>query len=74
MAKSKNVYDQFIITAGVFNEFNTTDPKLDEHVGIIAFDRDDPYKSISDHNTLKFQISDHRPIWIRLQIDGGDDD
>ena len=73
IAKSKNMYDQFIITKGVDHEFGTESADGSD-VGIIAFDMEEPYKSITDHNDVKCRVSDHRPIWIRLRIDGGDDD
>lgn len=73
VAKSKNIYDQFVITQGAFNEFGTDDPKLGDNVGIIAFDQKPKYKNM-DHNSVKYSVSDHRPIWIRFRIDGNDDD
>ena len=30
--------------------------------------------TITDHNTVKYQVSDHRPAWARFRIDMGDDD
>jgi endonuclease/exonuclease/phosphatase family metal-dependent hydrolase len=73
VAKKNNIYDQFIITAGAFHEFGTDDPQLGVHVGIIPFDMDQGYLSM-DHNQVKFAISDHRPIWIKMEVDLGDDD
>ena len=73
VAKSKNMYDQFIITKGVDHEFGAESADRSD-VGIIAFDMEEPYKSITDHNEVKYRVSDHRPIWIRLRIDGNDDD
>ena len=74
VAKSRNLYDQISITKGVFNEFDTSDPIFGEDVGIIAFDMDVHYSAINDHNRVKFEVSDHRPIWIRIRIDKADDD
>ena len=74
VAQSKNVYDQIIITQGAFREFGTTEPKLGTHVGIIAFDTQAPFNAISDHNEVKYRVSDHRPIWARFRIDLEDDD
>jgi endonuclease/exonuclease/phosphatase family metal-dependent hydrolase len=74
VAPSKDLYDQIIITDGAYREFGSDSPVLGQHVGIIPFDMDAPYSSITDHNEVKFKVSDHRPIWIRLRIDGGDDD
>jgi len=73
IAQSRNTYDQFIITAGAFNEFGTTDPVLGTDVGIIAFDQDAAFTAMG-HNGIKYMVSDHRPIWIRLRIDLPDDD
>lgn len=74
IAKSKNIYDQVIITQGSFREFDTASPAIGKDVGIIAFDMKPRFSSITDHNELKYRISDHRPIWIRFRIDLGDDD
>ena len=41
---------------------------------IIPFDMQQAFSSIADHNGVKFKVSDHRPIWLRLRIDGPDDD
>lgn len=73
VAKSMNIYDQFIITAGAFNEFGTTEPVFGEHVGIVPFDQEAPYKTM-DHNSIKYKVSDHRPVWLRFRIDQNDDD
>jgi endonuclease/exonuclease/phosphatase family metal-dependent hydrolase len=69
-----DLYDQVIITAGAFREFDTDDPQLDTHVSIVAFDTAAPYAAMHDHNTVKYTISDHRPIWARFRIDLPDDD
>ncbi|HUU83009.1 MAG TPA: endonuclease/exonuclease/phosphatase family protein [Phycisphaerae bacterium] len=74
IAESKNLYDQFILTAGLETEFEPDDPKFGEDVGIIAFDMQEPYASMSDDNAVKYSVSDHRPVWIRLRYDVGDDD
>lgn len=68
------VYDQIIITSGAYREFEADDPRFDTNVGIVAFDREEPYVSKSDHNYVKYSVSDHRPIWARFRIDAGDDD
>jgi len=68
------IYDQIIITHGAYNEFGVADPKFGTHVGIIDFDNDGKYAAIADHNTIKYAVSDHRPVWARFQIDAGDDD
>jgi hypothetical protein len=73
IADSRNLYDQFIITAGAYAEFETDDPVIGTHVGVIPFDRDPPYDG-QDHNVVKYTVSDHRPIWARFRIDLGDDD
>ena len=73
VASSKNLYDQFVITQGTFNEFGVSNPKLGIHIGIIAFDRDTRFQGLS-HNEVKYQVSDHRPVWIRLRTDLPDDD
>lgn len=72
--QNNNLYDQIIITAGAFSEFGTTNPVLGEHIGIIAFYMNPPFSGINDHNTIKFRVSDHRPLWIRFRTDFNDDD
>lgn len=74
VAKGKNIYDQIIITEGAFHEFGIEDSVLGEDVGIVAFDMEPPFKDMSDHNEVKYRVSDHRPIWIRMRIDFPDDD
>jgi len=73
IAAKNNMYDQIIITEGLFAEFGTTTPIMGQDIDIIAFDRDARF-TVLDHNAIKYQVSDHRPVWIRLQIDLGDDD
>jgi endonuclease/exonuclease/phosphatase family metal-dependent hydrolase len=74
IAQKTDIYDQIIITQGAFRELGTDDPTMGQEVGIIAFDMQAPLNAISDHNTVKYRVSDHRPIWIRLRIDLPDDD
>lgn len=74
VAASRDLYDQIVITRGAYREFATDDPVFGRDVGIVAFDRHEPYASIKSHTALKYLISDHRPIWIRFRIDLGDDD
>lgn len=73
VAKKNNLYDQIIITQGAFAEFGTTTPVLGQDIDIIDFDRDARFATLG-HNAIKYQVSDHRPVWIKLQIDLGDDD
>lgn len=68
------IYDQIIITSGAYREFETDDPVFGTNVGIIAFDREEPYVSQTDHNRVKYSVSDHRPIWAQFRVDAGDDD
>lgn len=68
------LYDQFIITAGVFPEFDAEDPVFGREVGVIAFDRWPEYAGLTGSNVVKYLISDHRPIWLDLRCDGDDDD
>jgi len=73
IAKSKDLYDQIIITAGAFREYEATAPVLNIDAGIIPFDMDSQFSSL-DHNTVKYKVSDHRPIWAKFRIDLGDDE
>lgn len=73
VADSRNLYDQIIVTAGVYRELGADDPVLGTDVGIIAFDMEPRYADL-DHNEVKYRVSDHRPVWIRLRIDLDDDD
>jgi endonuclease/exonuclease/phosphatase family metal-dependent hydrolase len=74
IADSRSLYDQFIVTAGAFPELDTDAAALDEHVGVLAFDLEAPYDGIAGHNELKYLVSDHRPVWLRLRSDLDDDD
>lgn len=73
IAKSKNLYDQIIITAGAYNEFEADSPVLGTNVGIVAFDMESRFNGLG-HNAIKYRVSDHRPIWARFRIDLQDDD
>ncbi|MFC1569791.1 endonuclease/exonuclease/phosphatase family protein [bacterium] len=74
ISAENDLYDQIIISKGVFNEFVTTHPEFGKDIGIIAFDMGPDYHEMNDHNQIKFAISDHRPVWIRIRIDLPDDD
>lgn len=68
------IYDQIIITQGAYREFGTDAPQFGSNVGILDFDRSGKYAAVKDHNTVKYAVSDHRPVWALFQIDAGDDD
>ena len=72
-ADSKDLYDQIIISAGAFKEYNTASSRFGEDMGVIAYDMQAPWTE-KDHEAIKDAVSDHRPIWARFQIDLGDDD
>lgn len=73
-AKKRSIYDQIIIAMGTFAEF-TDDPAFGTDVGIVAFDDDPHYEWFVDNwHLATSMLSDHRPVWIRLRIDGPDDD
>ena len=72
VAPGLNTYDQFIITDGAFREFGTTTPVLGTHVGIIPFNRNPPFSSMT-HSQVRAAVSDHRPLWIRFRADLADD-
>jgi endonuclease/exonuclease/phosphatase family metal-dependent hydrolase len=73
-AKKASIYDQILIAAGTYPQFTGT-PKFGEDIGIVVFDDDPHYEWFinSWHNATKM-LSDHRPVWIRLRLDGEDDD
>ena len=73
-SRGKRIYDQILISKGSFAEF-TQQPRFSVDVGIVPFD-DDPHYNwfIDDWNKATRMLSDHRPVWIRLRIDGPDDD
>ena len=67
--------DQVIISRGMSSEFKATEPKFGEDVGIVDFDNDDHYKwAVGSWSDAASVLSDHRPIWIRLALNGEDDD
>ncbi len=73
-SKSLMIYDQILISEGSYNEF-TQSLQFGVDVGIIEFDNDKHYEWFIDnwHNATAL-LTDHRPVWIRMQIDKGDDD
>lgn len=73
-SKSPMIYDQILISEGSYNEF-TQSLQFGVDVGIIVFDNDKQYEWFIDnwHNAIAL-LTDHRPVWIRMQIDKGDDD
>ena len=73
-SKKLSIYDQILISTGSNHEFTST-PEFGVDVGIVAFDRQKQFEWATDswHDAIKF-LSDHRPVWIRLRIDNGDDD
>ena len=76
-ASRRSMYDLILISAGAFREFGMVEGELDarfgENVGIEAFDNWPQYKGMS-YQTLKYVISDHRPVWAKFKIDLRDDD
>ena len=73
-SRSKRLYDQILISKGTFAEF-TQQPRFSVDVGVVPFD-DDPHYDwfIHDWHNATRLLTDHRPVWIRLRIDGPDDD
>jgi endonuclease/exonuclease/phosphatase family metal-dependent hydrolase len=69
----KNLYDQIIISSGVFDEYATSSTVFGEHVGVVPFDRESPWDK-KTHAEIKAAISDHRPIWAKFRINLADDD
>jgi endonuclease/exonuclease/phosphatase family metal-dependent hydrolase len=73
-SRRPSIYDQVVISAGSFREF-TPRPVFGQDVGIVHFDRDKQYEwFIGDWHAATAILSDHRPVWIRLRTDLGDDD
>ena len=67
------VYDQIIISQGVFNEFGAKKASLHGSIDIIDFDNNAPYSTM-ETGEIKDLVSDHRPIVANFAIDGPDDD
>ena len=73
--RQPSMSDQFIISAGLFKEFGREVPKFGEDVGVVDFDNDDSYSwATGEWSDATAVLSNHRPIWIRIAIDGEDDD
>lgn len=73
-SRRPSIYDQILISAGSYREFTPT-PVFGTDVGIVRFDVDKHYEwFIGDWNAATAILSDHRPVWIRLRVDLGDDD
>lgn len=63
----RSIYDQIIVTRGLFDEFGTA--TFNQNVGINPFDTAATYQWFGDDwYTVKDIISDHRPVWIELQL------
>ena len=69
----KNLYDQIMISAGSFREYDTTLSTFGQDIGVVAFDMESPWKERTSVE-IKNAVSDHRPIWARFRTDLGDDD
>ncbi len=67
------VYDQIVITQGVYHEFGDGIANLRSGIGIVDFDTAMENEGF-DFDTIKDLVSDHRPIWAKFRIDLGDDD
>ncbi|MFC1509190.1 T9SS type A sorting domain-containing protein [Candidatus Omnitrophota bacterium] len=67
------VYDQIIISAGVFNEFGDEKVSLGDNIGIIDYDNWPEFSEL-ESGDIKDLVSDHRPIWAKFRIDQADDD
>lgn len=75
VGRKATLRNQIAISRGLTTEFRAAAPKFGEDVGIVDFDNDDQYQwAVGDWNDAASLLSDHRPIWIRLAIDQGDDD
>jgi|GEM_PF-1630959 len=72
-SESKRIYDQIIISKGSYFEFGD-EAKFNDNVGIVSFDRSPLYNwaSASWHDVKRI-LSDHRPVWIKMQISHDDD-
>ncbi|MEP0174598.1 MAG: hypothetical protein ABJH28_08440 [Paraglaciecola sp.] len=75
VAKNTYVYDAFIMTGDVIEEFDgsTTQPIYGVDFGILAFDEVGAfgYQQGAEklkHNDLKVAFSDHRPLWMRFNV------
>ncbi len=68
------VYDMIICSHSLLDNFQAprNNGKYNYNFGIIGYDETDGFgyipeaKKITNHNTLKENYSDHRPLWIRL--------
>lgn len=73
-SRKPSIYDLIVISAGSYREF-VPNPVFGRDVGIVQFDRHPHYEwFIHDWQDATNILSDHRPVWIRLRIDLGDDD
>ena len=81
VAKNTFVYDMILLSNDVKEEFppGLTEAKYAEDFGIIHFDESGGVghqagAEAMTHNTLKNAYSDHRPLWMRFQINAGQGD
>lgn len=66
-------YDQFVGSPGLSREFGAARAVFGKTVGVEAFDQKAPWSQM-EHSKLRLAMSDHRPVWLRLCTDRGDDD
>lgn len=71
-------YDMVLCSSDVKEEFHTSieDMKYDVNFGIIAFDHPTSpnYIQASQGKNIKYQWSDHRPVWVRFQTNRDTED
>ncbi|MDX9971995.1 MAG: endonuclease/exonuclease/phosphatase family protein [FCB group bacterium] len=73
-SRKLSIYDQILLSAGSYREFVGT-PVFGKDVGIVRFDTEKQYEwFVDDWHMATAILSDHRPVWVRLRIDLGDDD
>ena len=73
-SKSKNIYDQIVISKGCYAEY-VSNPGFGVDVGVVDFDNHESFEWFAHNYELTSDyLTDHRPVWIDLRFDVGDDD
>lgn len=67
------IYDEIMISEGVFGEFGDSPAILGSSIGIVAFDNQPEYSGLAAAD-ISDLVSDHRPVFARFRTDLTDDD
>ncbi len=68
-SKKLSIYDQILVSKSLYDELGSN-IKFGMNTGVVAFDNDKDYEwFISDWSKATRLMSDHRPIWVKLDFE-----